>query len=357
MMRFVFLSWLLTVALLAAHAPARADGADAVPMSRDDPIGFCRAVQEQLLDGAFDRLETTAAEARNLERRFIGGQTELEVLYRGLTQSDCVWSNTCAVDGAFETRNQRLQEWLDRRSDATTASVAMARLWYYGAWQARGCGYASEISQKQWREFAERLKIAADHARGLDANQDPEAGRILLALSRDFNLPPDQISTIFERIRQRFPTYLPYYREYTNMMEEKWSGRRDLLPAFVTSLLRDPGGDTGDVAYSIAAEWLASDMETSRLYSGETGLDWKNLRRAYATRERLYGLGSRDWTMLCYFAVAASDRDAAREAFRHFVTKLEYWPWSGNGHFYNEVVPWILSRDDRPTDGPSHRRR
>ena len=207
-----------------------------------------------------------------------------------------------------------------------------------------------------WQLFGERSKIAAHYARGLKPEDDPEATRLLLELARDFGAPPQQIDAIFAVGRDRFPTYFALYGTYANMIEAKWSGRSDLAAPYLRSLLTNPGGETGDVAYSFAAATLLYASEGDDVYNATTGLDWPTVQRAFATRARLYGLHPWSWITLCYLATVADDRDAARDAFRKLGGPVTFWPKHGTGEFYLRVLPWLMVRDDGPTEGPAQRR-
>lgn len=338
----------LLLAAAATLGGARAETASPIAFFPDGmPADFCRVVRQDLFDRKFPQLEATEKAARSLQARFEGGQTELEIFYDGLTDADCTGGYGCTDDPTFATREQRIQEWLDRKSDPATANLALARLWWDGAWEGRGCGFANEVTSEQWAVFRERLKISANYAHKIDAQADAEAGHLLLTLARDFDLPPDQVYAVFNEARSRSPTYFVLYQEYGTITLEKWSGRRDLTPAFIRSLASNPGGDTGEVAYAVVAEWLFAGFKPDRLYTADTGLDWPKVKQAFAAREKLYGLSTHDWNMLCYLAYVAKDRAAAREAFKHADEgQVQTWPWTKAGIDFGEALTWIEAPDD-----------
>jgi hypothetical protein len=344
----------VAVTLLAcgvSSAVAHAEFTSPIAFSRDTvPADFCQVVRQDLLDGEFTQLEATHKAAQSLEARFEGGQTELEVFYDGLADSDCAGGYSCKDDPSFDNRRHRLEEWLSRKSDPATANLALARLWWDGAWEGRGCGFANTVSSQQWAVFGDRLKIAAGYAHKIDAQSDAESGHLLLTLARDFNLPQDQIAAVFRHARERFPAYFLTYQEYGTMTLEKWSGRRELTPSFVQSLAFNPGGDAGAVAYAMVAQRLFYEFKADRIYTVDTGLDWPKVKQAFATREKLYGLNARDWNMLCYLAYVAQDRPAAREAFKHADDgAMQTWPWTRGGtDFYHEALPWIMDDGSQP---------
>jgi hypothetical protein len=223
-----FLCGVLLFACFAGVTAAHAEFTSPVAFSHDGaPRDFCAVVRQSLLDGEFTQLEATHKAAQSLDARFDGGQPKLEVFYNALTEKTC--SPSCDDDDAtFDPRKQRLEQWLNRKSDPATASLALARLWWDAAWTARGCGYADTVTSQQWQAFLDRLKVSAGYARQVNAQSDAEAGHLMLALARDFNLRRDQIDAVFQQARKRYPTYFLTYEDYGEMTLPKWSGRTDL---------------------------------------------------------------------------------------------------------------------------------
>jgi hypothetical protein len=338
----------LLLVCAAAVTHARAEFTSPIAFSRDTvPADFCKVVRQDLLDGEFTQLEATHKAAQSLEARFEGGQPELEVFYNALTKNDCTsfWITACGDDTTFDARRQRLQEWLDRKSDPATANLALARFWWDAAWAARGCDYADTVTTQQWQMFSERLKRAAGFAHQINAQSDAEAGHLLLALARDFNLPRDGIDAVFQQARKRYPAYFLTYQEYGAMTLQKWSARTDLTALYVQAVFTDPGDENGAVAYSILAERLLYEFKGDRIYAAEAGFSWPKVKQAFSTRQRLYGLSARDWNLLCYLAALAQDRAAARDALKHLDGKVAFWPLSTVNTFYLQVLPWIMAPD------------
>jgi len=348
---------ILVMLMLAPLAQAQDEDQAAIDFTADTkPAEFCKAVDHALLNGYLDELNATAKIALTLKNRLRGGETELQVFYRGLAQSDCLYDNLCTVGQDYDLRLQRLQEWREHEPGSIVPLVALMRFWHMAAWAARGCGFIKDVTQAQLQQFGQRLGTEMSYARQIKPEDDPEATVLLLELARDVNLPRAQIDAIFAAGRKRFPTYFSIYAIYANMIEEKWSGRRDLAVPYLRSLLNDPDKDTGEVAYSFSSVILLYATEGDDVYNDVTGLDWPTVRHAFATRERVYGLTPRDWIAVCYFAAVAGDRDAARDAFSHIAGEMSYWPKRGSQDFYLYVLPWIMARNDGPTDGPSHGR-
>jgi hypothetical protein len=337
----------IVAALIAALVGVRAAGArDATPIKLapgETPEQFCRLVQAAFAGENFDTLEATAERARSLTTRFSGGKAELQVFYDSLSTEKCTDFYLSMGDQVAKARVALVEHWLQQKPDSLTARIASAVVWEEFAWTARGTGFSNEISQEQWALFGDRARRAAQFMRNVDPASDAHAYLVLLHLARDLSVPRPQIDAVYREARERYPTYLGYYPVYANLILPKWFGAPGEIAAFTKSLLADPGGDTGAMAYSRVAEWYSWEHHGTDIYS-ELGLAWPDIQHGFALRESQYGLDKYAWISLCYYATVAGDRDAAREAFRH-VTHLDSWPEGGRKTFYLTVLPWIMSAD------------
>jgi hypothetical protein len=330
--------------VLAFSSAAPVSTTGPIPFNRDaDPMAFCRSVQYAVATEQFASLEATAKAARSLQDWFPGGETELHAFYVAFRAEQCGPENGTESDAAA-ARIQHLEHWLARKSDPLTASIALAETWEDYAWIGRGRDFANTVSQDQWRVFGQRARTAAGYMKTLDPSRDPQAYLVLLDLARDFNVPRPQIDALFAAARKAFPTYIHYYSTYANLLEPKWFGRPGDLARYIRSLLADPGGDAGAVAYSRAAEYLVWDLPPAVDVYADLGLDWKDVQHAFAVREQRYGLNQYGRIVLCYFAFAAGDRGAARAAFRG-ITHLNSWPNGGMHDFYLTALPWIMAKE------------
>jgi hypothetical protein len=341
-----FLAAFMAAAIIALLDANGAVAGDPAPIKLDpaaDPAEFCRAVQAAFTREDFGALEATAERARALTTHFPGGKAELEVFYDSFSKESCTQYYDSLSETAGKSRVALVERWLGEKPDSLTARIASAIVWEQFSWTSRGNGYANTVSQAQWAVFSDRVKTAAQFMRNVDPTRDAHAYLVLLDLARDFNLPRPQIDTVFRQAHDRFPTYLAYYTTYAVLILPKWFGAPGDMADYTHSLLGDPGGDDGAMAYSRVAERLSWEADIADIYR-YAGLNWADVQRGFALRESKYGLDKYAWISLCYFAALAGDRGAAREAFRH-VSRLEDWPKGGRHDFYLYVLPWIMQRD------------
>lgn len=337
---------LLAVAISLLLGMHSALAEDAAPIRLDagtDPATYCSRVQAAFTRGDFAALEITAQRARSLENRFPGGKAELQIFYESFYKQSCNGNYSPLTEDGAKARAAIAERWLGENPNSMTAKITNAMIWYSSAWAARGSGFANEVSSSQWAVFADRIKQAAQFMRNVDPDRDAQAYLVLLNLARDLRVPRPQIDTIFRRAHERFPSYLEYYADYATILLPKWFGAPGDISDYVRSLLDDPGGDLGAMAYSRAAERIAWESGSPSGYR-DAGLTWENVRRGFALRESRDGLNKPGWITLCYYAYMAGDREAAREAFRH-ITHIDEWPHGDTGDFFRTVLPWIMERD------------
>jgi hypothetical protein len=318
---------------------------DASPIRLDpatDAAAYCSRVQAAFTREDFASLEATAERARPLATHLLGGKAELQVFYESFARGACNQTYIYLTEETGQTRAALAERWLGAYPNSSTAKIASAMIWSQFAWTARSGGYANEVSQEQWARFADRAKHAAQFMRSIDPNNDAQAYVVLLDLARELGIPRPNIDTIFRRARDRFPAYLAYYAEYADILTPKWFGQPGEIADYVKSLLSDPGGDVGAMAYASAAARLSWDLGSPDIYR-DTGLAWEDVKRGFALRESRGGLDKHAWISLCYYATMAGDRSAAREAFRH-VTHIDEWPVGGTHEFFNVVLPWLMDR-------------
>jgi hypothetical protein len=308
-----------------------------------DAEAYCSRVQVAFTREDFASLEATVERARSLTIHLRGGKAELQVFYESFVNVGCNQTYIFLDEGTGRTRAAIAEHWLGEKPDSVAARIASAMIWGQFAWAGRGRGYANQVSAEQWSIFAERTKRAAQFMRTVDPNSDAQAYLVLLDLARDFNVPRPQIDTIFARAREHFPAYLGYYADYSTILLPKWFGQPGEIANYLDSLLAEPGGDLGAMAYARSAERISWELGSPDIYR-DTGLNWEVLRRGFTLRESQDGLDKHGWISFCYYAAMAHDRSATREAFRH-ITHIDEWPEGGTPRFFLTVLPWMMQRD------------
>jgi Domain of unknown function (DUF4034) len=264
---------------------------------------------------------------------------------RAGNRGESIYPFNCQSRTAFEQKREQLEQWVQQRPGSVAAAIALANFWSNAGWSTRGDGYADAVGIWQWWELAADLRKAAASLNGIDASADPHSYFVRMEIARG---GPNSrrggsntratLDALYAEAVRRFPNYYHFYSERSFLLQERWFGRAGELRTFSASLLQFPGGDAGLVAYSYVTYNLMRYYARPTLLQ-TTGLSWQTVKRAYATRERLYGLRNRDWNTLLNLSLAAIDRDSASIALYKIGTHWDPVVWKDRKYF-DDAVAW-----------------
>ena len=158
-------------------------------------------------------------------------------------------------------------------------------------------------------------------------------------LARGMSSSREKLDALYKAAVQSYPAYFHYYSQRANILQERWFGRKGELGEYVQSVLRVPGGEDGQIAYSYIAFNLMQIYWSNELYP-KTGLSWSQAKAAYTIREKRYGLRNKDWNALCKLAIAGLDLQAAKGALQHIGGNWDSQVWKEKQDF-DAAVAWI----------------
>jgi hypothetical protein len=139
--------------------------------------------------------------------------------------------------------------------------------------------------------------------------------------------PRPHLDALFAAATRAFPKHFEYYTDRAGDLMTIWYGQPGELAQFSQSLLQNPGGDDGEIAYAFIAEMYT---EIPGGPYGEPALSWPEIRKAYAVRERHFGPTIDDWNALLACAMLAGDSQGAADIVRHIET---HWNKTYRQHF------------------------
>ena len=122
-----------------------------------------------------------------------------------------------------------------------------------------------------------------------------------------------------------FPRYFHFYADRAELLQQ-WLGDAGELENYTQSLLDNPAGEDGQIAYTYAASRLSFQYSREDIFA-KTGLVWSQVKNAYATRQKLYGLNNHDWNVFLELAVSGNDKPAAIEALSHIGNDWDKAVW------------------------------
>ena len=198
-------------------------------------------------------------------------------------------------------------EWLDALPEAARqgwlARCVAARILIEAAWQARGSGYASTVTDDGWEQFHGNLAAAEELLRGawLIRQDRPEPAAMMVTALRG----EDGSADWFDRAATADPADTRAYSAMENFTRPRWGGSPELQFDLARRALRDERWDTPvpDVVDRVLDDVIEDDGEWLRANADDV---WPVLRRYFDGRaDRPLGDRTADWTASRGFGTAA----------------------------------------------------
>jgi DNA-directed RNA polymerase subunit RPC12/RpoP len=215
--------------------------------------------------------------------------------------------------------------WVEEQLKSTPA-LEWARLQWRGefylsfAWQARGNGYASEVTEDGFRLFGERLQESGrclESAWKMNPSSGPAAAT-MLTVTKGLGGDYDTMKTWFARAMQADPYNLLACQNMMDYLDPKWGGSQEKLLAFgracrasgnivsgITTLI-------GDAHIRAVTAW-PKDAHDEYMHSEEV---WKEIKGAFDEHFARVGIrNSYEGCRHAVFCYLCGKYDLAKEQF------------------------------------------
>jgi hypothetical protein len=198
---------------------------------------------------------------------------------------------------------QDLRDWFENDPDSITPRVALARGLVDYAWEARGRGWASSVTNDGWRLFGERITEARRILRAAET-----LGRICpvyystqLRVALVDGTSREQYEQLFAESVEAFPTYSTFYLVKGNYLLPRWHGEPGEWEAFAAASADKIGGLDGDMVYAQIV-WSMHDARYFGNIFQETAAEWPRVRRGFDALCRRYPNSISAPSEYCYLA-------------------------------------------------------
>ena len=300
------------------------------------------AVAQLLKQQKFGDLDCLADAARTGKTRFPGGAWKLRNIYLGLdsprpghpTQED------------WQQHLDLIEQWTDTNPRSITAPIALAESYVSYAWDARGDGSSSTVSDSGWKLFGERLaqaKTILDDASAL-ASKCPDWYITMqqVAQGQSWELP--KATALFQQAVAFEPGYQYYYRTQANILLPKWSGEEGDAARFAGESANRISGEAGDVLYFLIAERIVCACEDKEF----SHFSWPRLQNGFAALEKKYGTSLVSVNSFALMATNSGDWVIADSAFQRIGDNWDKEAWLTEAWFKQnrdsaaQVAPIII---------------
>ena len=275
--------------------------------------------------GDYATLDRVAAEWRKGKERFLDGTWKIAIFYNAIAE----------LDLPFPERFQRLEEWQSALPDSIAPRLLHAEALVDWAWDARGNGVASTVTEEGWKLFRERLAMARMELAALSSRRT-ECLRwfeIMQTVALGQNWSREEYEALFEEAIRTEPEYQSFYARKISYLQPKWHGKEGDELEFVNSLPeRFPGG-VGEELYARIA-WSGLETANYRLrqtggrYFPDMGMKWEPMKAGF---ERILARCPNSYRMrnaYAIFAGKASDWDTCNRLLLEIGDKFDMDLWA-----------------------------
>lgn len=245
-------------------------------------------IREELLELAHSRnfgaLEARFTEARESKAIMADGLQLLDFYYR-VTPSlirGLPGFNETDVLGFF-------QEWQTAFPESPTPLTLRGDLEIILAWESRGGGWASEVTEEGWEGFRRHLGLAETHltkATELEI-QDPQTYARLITVVMGRSGPRELTMELHERGFALDPDFLSLCAAITMQLLPRWGGQPGELVDFAGRTADRLGGQKGDALYARFGR-LTYNYSGSYAFAAYHDFDWDRLARGFAALRKEY---------------------------------------------------------------------
>jgi hypothetical protein len=332
----------ITILLVALFnsASAAADDKPAQPAARscafsDTPFDtttdvnalnkYHNAIAQLLKEQRFADLDCFADAARAGKTRFPGAALKLRQLYIGLevpqpghpTQDD------------WRQHFKLVERWKHTNPHSITAPIALAESYIRYAWDARGDGYADNVSESGWKLFGQRIAKAKAILDEAAPAKCPDWYVAMLLVARGQSWDLSRHYALLQQAVAFDPAYQYYYRIFADYLQPKWSGEEGDPARFAEETANRVGGDAGDILYFQIAEGILCSCQESEFGH----FSWPRLQKGFSALEKQYGTSMLTVNSFALMASKSADWVAADPAFKRIGDNWNEELWSNEAWF------------------------
>lgn len=295
-------------------------------------------VKQLLLEENFDKLEEVAEQFRTERTISQGGNWRLSWFYGGLSKG---WIGF--TPSKKDLALQKLQRWIEQKPNSVTPRIVLGRVYTDFGWEARGSGWAKDVTEEGWEIFHEELAKAWDillEAEKLE-QKDPELYCALMLIARGTSKPDELVVGFFEKGVAIDSGHHPLYTERAETLLPRWGGGQGELEKFADRAVELTQEEEGQSNYlriaAKAASYHYSDGPEEFL---KHNFSYHRLTQAYHDLIQHYPNTNYYINTFGFMASVYGDKETARTIFDEIGRNVDYSAWGGSDN-YNKYHKWV----------------
>lgn len=297
---------LLPLALSGVCAASK--GTSAAELAREE-VG--RNAQALFVARDFEAIEQQASELFATQARFPEGIWKLRLFLSWLEvplqgeKGKTDWPATYAT----------LDAWKTAKPESAWEPIVRAKVLAGHAWDARGDGWASTVTEEGWEKMRERLELAQSVLLAAPdaAKKCPEWHvvflQVILGNKSHAGWTDEKVEEFVREAIALSPSYYDIYFSYALILLPRWHGEPGSWEKFMAEVARN-NSQEGTAIYARTA-WFLSGYHNNLFQ--ETEVYWPTMREGFRQILRLTSDNIWNLNAFCYFAAMAGDWQTTSE--------------------------------------------
>lgn len=318
------------VASVAGTASPMVVGSEAEELNK-----FYRETRSLYNNRKYAELEALANRIRSGKERLPSGSWKIVHFYTAL---DC---RDEEPESMWQLHDEIHREWEEKFPQSITARVAYAKFMTAYAWQARGSGYANEVTEEGWNGFRERLAKAhtiLDQSKSLAPCPVWWSARMKVALGQQE--PPAEYEALFQQAKALEPLFFGYDIARAYYLLPRWYGEPGDWEAAAEKEIERPGG-LGHESYARVVSEQAGFHDN---VFKESKASWRKTKKGFDEMRARYPDSKGLLNNYCRMACFAGDREQAKKLFVEIGDDKIQSEWRRKGNEFERAKAWAMEK-------------
>jgi tetratricopeptide (TPR) repeat protein len=246
---------------------------------------------------------------------------------------------------AYTAKLAQFKAWLTQYNSSHFANACLGIVYISYAWDARGSGYASTITDQGGRLFRDRLSTAKEYlekAYSLD-RLDPIVAAQLIIVAMGLGLDRKEVERQFQRAILADPTEHEAYFAKLEYIKPKWYGSKEEMFSFAREAVRKAPPNSMIPMVLIVAHWEMYRQSNENASYFRNSNVWKEMKEVFQTVSKSFPDAKTTHNWFARIAYLAGDYEVAREELRKIGDDWRIGVW-GNKRTFEEVKRELLQR-------------
>jgi len=224
---------------------------------------------------------------------------------------------------------EKLKLLEEQYPDSIYPSLLKSQFWIEFAWDARGNGYASSVSQEGWKLFRERLTKAEKILIENKNKASTSPAWYLLRYIPLFHLdhPQKEKDKFYSEAFKKHKGFLRLYILRRNQLRPRWGGSWAKVDEFINWAAENTKEIEGAGMYARLYFGVYTNLRKNESLYKNTLADWDKLKSGLTDLISLYPESKFHKNIFALMACEASDKSSYHE-IRSKISSDERWTWS-----------------------------